>query len=105
MNDSEFNQIVDETLLKIEDAVENSGADIDYDTVAGILTLEFANGTKIIINRQGANQELWVAAKSGGYHLRYADDVWHCQTTQEDLQFLLGRVCSEQAGESVEMEI
>ncbi|WP_346927857.1 frataxin domain-containing protein [uncultured Arthrobacter sp.] len=39
-----------------------SGAEIDYENAAGILTLEFEDGSKIIINRQGPTQEIWVAA-------------------------------------------
>jgi len=39
MNESEFNQQIDDLLMEIEDAIEESGADIDYETVAGILTL------------------------------------------------------------------
>ena len=105
MNDSEFNQKVDETLLAIEDAIDDSGADIEYDTAAGILTLEFENGSKIIINRQLATHELWVAAKSGGFHLKHQDDDWFCNTEQAFLNPLLNRLCSEQAQTSINLEL
>jgi CyaY protein len=105
MNDSQFNQLVDDTLLAIEDAIDESGAEIDYDTAAGILTLEFENRTKIIINRQLATHELWVAAKSGGFHLVYQDDQWYCNTEQMNLNPLLNRLCTEQAKTSINLEL
>ena len=45
MNESEFDKRATDTLLLIEQAVEESGADIDYESAGGILTLEFENGT------------------------------------------------------------
>lgn len=105
MEESKFNQLVDETLLSIEDAIDESGDDIDYDTVAGILTLEFEDQSKIIINRQAAMFQLWVAARSGGFHLDYMDGQWHCKTEDCSLQLLLDRLCSEQAQTSIHLPL
>ena len=104
MNESEFNQKIDDLLINIEDAIEASELDIDFETVAGILTLEFTNGSKVIINRQVAMSQLWVAAKSGGFHLSWVNDQWVVSTTKEVLPALLDRVCSEQYGEAVRLQ-
>ena len=101
MTETEFNQLVDATLAQIEQAVEASGADIDFEITAGILELEFENGSKIIINRQSANQELWVAAKSGGFHYAFRANAWRNTRDGSELLAALGRYVSEQAGESV----
>ncbi len=100
MNESEFNQAADATLLAIEEAVETlqDEHDIDFEMSGGILTLTFENGSKVIINRQLATREIWVAARSGGFHCGRRDDGWFCNTTSESLAALLSRVCSEQAG-------
>lgn len=105
MTPSEFTQLVDATLTRIEQAIEASGADIDFETSAGILELEFQNGSKIIINRQSASQELWVAAKSGGYHYVWKDDAWRNTRDGSELFAALGRDVSAQAGQTVEMKI
>src|SRR3970040_1064591 len=76
MNESEFDKKATDTLLRIEQGIEESGADIDFEAAGGILTLEFANGTKIIVNKQGAAGQIWVAAKSGGYHYGFVDGRW-----------------------------
>lgn len=103
MTETEFNQHVDDTLMRIEAAVEASGADIEYETASGILTLEFADGSKIIINRQGATQELWVAAKAGGFHYRWADGAWRNTRDGSELLAALSGYVSQQAGESVKL--
>ncbi len=101
MNESEFNALAEATLLSIEQQVEDADTELDFEMSSGILTLTAENGSKIIINRQVATLEIWVAARSGGYHLGRQDDVWFCQSTGETLQELLTRVVVEQDGEKI----
>jgi len=105
MNETEFNQLVDGIFMKIEDAIEDCDAEIDYETMGGILTLEFENGSQVIINRQTAARQIWVAAKSGGFHLDMNEDgsQWY-SGDKETLPDLLNRVCSEQSGMKVELD-
>lgn len=105
MNDTDFNSAADATLLAIEDALEALDLDLDIETAGGILTVTFANGSKVIVNRQGATREIWVAARSGGFHCGRQGDAWVCNTTGEDLATLLSRVCTEQAGEAVTLTL
>lgn len=101
MTETEFNRLVDETLARIEQAIEDSGADIDYETSAGILTLTFPDASKIVINRQAANQELWVAARAGGFHYRWVDGAWRNTRDGSELMPALSQWVSQQAGEPV----
>jgi len=107
MNESEFNEIVDGIFVEIEDAVEGacdeSGADIDYETTAGILTLTFENKSQIIINRQTPLKQIWVAAKQGGFHFDYdeSSSEWLCNGIE--LYSALSEYCSEQAGEPIKL--
>lgn len=103
MTETEFNQRVDATLMQIEAAIEASGADIEYETASGILTLEFADDSKIIVNRQGATQELWVAARAGGFHYRWADGAWRNTRDGSELLAALSGYVSQQAGEPVRL--
>ena len=106
MDESKFNQLAEETIIAIEEAIEESGADIDYDNVADILILEFSNRSKIIINKQTPLSQIWVAAKSGGYHFDYDNekDLWCLNNNiEKDLFTQLSLYCSEQAGETVEL--
>ena len=106
MNESEFQEIAEQTIEYIQDAIDNSGADIDYDEIGGVLTLEFENGSKIIFSKQGAMNQLWMAAKSGGYHFDYneASGHWLCDKgDNEEMYSMLSRLSSEQSGEAVSL--
>lgn len=107
MNESEFNDIVDDIFVAIEDAVEETcdetGAEIDYETSSGILHLTFADNSKIIINRQTPFKQIWVAARQGGFHFDYDEesDSWLCNG--KDLFKALSEYCTEQAGQPVSL--
>lgn len=92
-------------MVAIEDAIEESGLDIDYETSANILTLTFNNDSNIILSRQGVTRQLWVAAKSGGFHFDFDEKecIWICGSNGEIFIHLLNRCASEQAGERVSL--
>ena len=98
MTETEFNTLVDGMLLAIERALEASGLDLEFETTNGILEIEFPSGTKVIINRQAPNREIWVAARSGGFHFRSQGDLWIDTRSGKSLLELLDDVVSQQAG-------
>lgn len=108
MNESEFNDIVDDMLVEIEDAVEDacdqSGADIDYETASGILTISFSNGSQIIINRQAPLKQIWVAAKSGGFHFDFNHETEQWLCNGKELFAALSEYCTAQAGQTITLE-
>jgi CyaY protein len=99
MNETEYHQLADATLSEIDELLDDIETDIDCENSYGVLTLTFENKSKVIVNKQPPTQEIWVAAKSGGFHLKYKDGIW--QSSTEELFNLLSRVCTEQAGETV----
>ncbi|MER2518946.1 MAG: iron donor protein CyaY [Candidatus Accumulibacter phosphatis] len=104
MNDSEFNALADAALQEIEAGLERSGADLDFERVGdNLLEIEFSDGGKIIVNRHDAAKEVWVAARSGGFHYRWDGSCWQDTRGGEDLMTALSRLLSEQAGESVSL--
>jgi CyaY protein len=54
----------------IERAIDSAGLDAELERQGNVLTLSFDDGTKVIINSHSAAREIWVAAKSGGFHYR-----------------------------------
>ena len=110
MSQAEFEAAIERTLIAIEDALDDCEWDIDYERADAVLTLTLEdNGSQVILSRQTANRELWVAARSGGYHLAFdnsaAKPAWKCTTTDEDLPTLLDRVLTEQQGAAVALEL
>ena len=98
LGESEFHARVDAVFAAIESAFDDGASDIDSEMSGGILTLEFADRSKIILNRQAFNREIWVAAKSGGFHFRFDGIGWRNTRTDESLESLLTRVIQEQSG-------
>lgn len=106
MNETEFHAIADRTIEDIQNAIDASGADIDYDEIGGVLTLEFENESKIIFSKQPPAMQLWMAARSGGYHFDYNSEKqqWICDSgDNEELYAMLSRLSTAQSGDEVEL--
>lgn len=102
MDESKFVALAEAELAHIENALEDCGAEIDVEPQpGGILALTFENDTQVIINRHVAAREIWVAARSGGFHFRPADGQWIDTRSGDDLYVVLCRVLTDQAGETV----
>lgn len=80
MTDTEFQAVVDSTLVQVEEYIESlvDTLDIDADCMrsGNVLTLDFEDKGKMILNSQVANHELWLAARSGGFHYKLQDGQW-----------------------------
>ena len=104
MNDSEFDSAADAALERIDAALEASGTDLDVAMVsAGVLEIEFDDGSKIIVNRHAAAQELWVAARSGGFHFRWDGQLWRDTRDGGELFAALSALVSAQSGTPVRL--
>lgn len=100
LDEQQYHQLIDELQEHIETVLEATDFDIDIENTGGVLTIRFANGSQVILSRQPAIKQLWLAAKSGGYHLDYdmTSQQWLLATTHETLEQLLVRVIKEQTG-------
>lgn len=89
-------------LARIESTVDgwlqDDVIDIDSARTGGMLELSFPDGSKIIVNAQPPLQEVWLAARGGGFHYRFVDGQW--RDTRDGSEFLesLSRHASTQAG-------
>lgn len=101
MTESEFNDVIDDIIISIEEQLDDLDTEVDYETGSGILTLVMPNSSQIIINRQSTNLQLWMAAKSGGYHFIYDEDQQQWIDTRNQTRFIdnLNRCLNEQSSE------
>ena len=80
MTDLEFMDRAEQLLLAVEQCCDRindtTEADVDSQRTGGMITLTFPNRTQIIINQQKPLHEIWMAAKSGGYHYRFDGGQW-----------------------------
>ena len=102
MTDTEFMDCAESVLRTVETSCdrinEESDADIDNQRVGGMITITFKNKTQIIINLQKPLHEIWLAAKSGGYHYKFDGRQWMDTKGQGEFFASLSRYASEQAG-------
>ncbi|MEW5864077.1 MAG: iron donor protein CyaY [Pseudomonadota bacterium] len=102
MTESEFELLADETLAALERAFEAAAPDADVCLKGtGVLEIEFDDGSKIVVNRHTPAREIWVAARSGGYHFRHDAGEWRNTRDGTELFAALSRLASEQAGAPV----
>lgn len=105
MTDTEYMDRAEALLRAVEQACDRindeSDADIDNQRVGGMITLTLHNRTQIIINLQKPLQEVWMAAKAGGFHYRFDGQVW--RDTKAGTEFFadLSRFASEQTGQTL----
>ncbi|MDH4479194.1 MAG: iron donor protein CyaY [Rhodoferax sp.] len=102
MTDLEFLDRAESLLQALEarcdELNEQSEVDIDNQRTGGMVTLSFANRSQIIINLQKPLQEVWMAARSGGYHYRFVDGHWQDTKGQGEFFSALSRDASAQSG-------
>lgn len=104
MTESEFLHYSDRLFAHIEDRLEDSAADFDCESRGNVLNIDAPDGSQIVINRHTPNQELWIAAKSGGYHFALQDGAWVAGRDGSEFFAVLGSVLSSAAGENVVIE-
>ncbi len=101
MTESEFNELTDAVFARIEQAIDASDADIDYDSNGTVMEIEFEDGSKVIVNRHMPNREIWLAAKSGGFHYSYQDNKWCSQRDGSELFAKLGELVQKGSGKEL----
>src|SRR5215212_2971561 len=102
LGESEFEALAAGALERVEAALEASGIDADFVLKeGGVLEIEFADRSKIIVNRHGAAREIWIAARTGGFHFRWDGAAWRDTRDATELFAALSKLVSGQGGEAV----
>ncbi|MBT2371676.1 iron donor protein CyaY [Pseudomonas fluorescens] len=106
LTEARFHDLVDSTQQALEDVFDESGEDLDQENSAGVLTVKFENGSQLIFSRQEPLRQLWLAARSGGFHFDYDEESgqWMCDKTEEQLGEMLVRIVKEQAGVELDFD-
>ena len=81
---------------------DSSDADVDNQRSGGMITLTFANRSQIIVNLQKPLQEIWMAAKGGGFHYKFNSGQWLDTKDGSEFFVTLTRYASDQAGQPVD---
>jgi CyaY protein len=106
LTEARFHDLVDATQQALEDIFDETGLDVDLENSAGVLTVKFENGSQLIFSRQEPLRQLWLAARSGGFHFDYDEEEnrWSNDTSDELLSEMLARITLEQAGVELDFD-
>ena len=102
MDDPRFEVVAEEALERLEHALE--GLELDFERKeGGVLEIEFDDGGKMIVNRHSAAREIWVAARSGGFHFRWDGSAWRDTRSGEEFFAALSALLSRELGRGVRL--
>lgn len=103
MTDPEYMDRAEALLRQVETGCDRindeTDADVDNQRVGGMVTLTFRNGSQIIVNLQKPLQEVWLAARAGGFHFKFDGARWMDTKGQGEFFENLSRYASEQSGQ------
>ena len=103
MTDLEYHAKTSAVLAGIEACVDawlqDDVVDIDTQRTGGLLEMSFPNGSKIVLNTQPPLHEIWLAARSGGFHYKFVDGAWRDTRDGRELFEALSTCATEQAAQ------
>ena len=105
MTELEYLDCAEAALQAVEMACDrindDTDADIDNQRTGGMVTLTFDNRSQIIINLQKPLQEIWMAARAGGFHYKCVNGQWLDTKSASEFFADLSRYASEQSGQPI----
>ena len=105
LTDSEYDAKTRAVLASVEASIDawlqEDVVDIDTQRSGGLLELSFPDGSKIVLNTQPPLHELWLAARSGGFHYKYVEGAWRDTRDGRELFEALSACASQQAGQAL----
>ena len=114
IDDKQFYQLGSNLLQSIEVALEAADDELDLDLDVerqggNVINILFRDQSVIVVNTQPPLHEIWVAAKSGGYHYRWSGTMskplWLDTKTGKELLSDLSEFASTQAGKPIKIAL
>lgn len=106
MEHQQFIKLADDCLERVATWLEDFDPDeVDFSTTDGVVTIEFPDGKKFVLNRQSATAQMWFAAGARAWHYDWKPDtaVWLCDKDEHDLLVRIAEVVSAKIGRDVPM--
>jgi CyaY protein len=101
MTETEYLRAVESVLGQVETAFERLALATDCALAGHVLTIEFDDGARIVLNAQAPTRQLWLAARTGAMHFAHDGTAWKDLRSGEEFFAALSRVASDLAGEAV----
>ena len=100
--DRTLERAIDRMLEQIGEAVEALQHDeVDVELMPGKLTIDCGNGVRLVLSRQSATGQIWLAEPGGGWHFDLKDGLWICDKRGIELTDALQKALSLALGQAV----
>src|SRR4051794_15563430 len=104
LTEQAFERAADQSLRALETALTEV-AGLEAELASGILSIEFPDGGKFIINSHRAARQIWMAAGSTAWHfdLHPENGKWIAAKTGDELWAAIEAAVSRKLGEAVKL--
>lgn len=105
VSEREFEESADRTLTALQAALDELALDCEVELSMGILSIEFPDGAKYVINSHRAAKQIWMAAEREAWHFDPKPSGWLASKTGDELASTISRVLSKKTGSAVSLRI
>lgn len=104
ISERDFERAADDTLRKLERALGDLDG-LEVDLQMGVLTLEFQDGTRYVINSHRAARQIWMAAERNAWHFdpREGGASWNASKDGAELWATVQAVLTRKLGRTIEL--
>ncbi len=106
MDSQEYGRLADQCLEQVATWLEDFDPDeLDFATSDGVVTLEFADGQRYVLNRQAAASQMWFAAGARAWHYNWnpGESSWQDDRDGHELFKNIAAVISDKLGRPIEL--
>ena len=101
LSESDYDSLAQPELQRLItslDAIAND--DIEAELASDILTIEFSDGTRYVLNSHRAARQIWLSAERSAWHFDFqsAQSAWVAAKSGDELWATLARLVSDKLG-------
>ena len=103
-SDHEFSVRADRFMNEVLRTLDDIDPDeVDSQLAMGVLTMEFADGSRCVMNRQTAAHQIWLAYAATAWHFEFdqASETWVDTKGRGSLRAVLSQTLSSKLGHDV----
>ena len=103
MTESEFLDHAEHLLAQVESSIDGAAIEAECSLSALVLTIEFDDGARMVVNAQTPMRQMWLATRAGGMHFGFDGASWRDLRSGEEFFDALSRVVSEYLGRELRL--
>lgn len=101
--DDEFEKRAHATLAKLLGRIDELDLDLEAEFAMGILTIEFPDGAKYVVNSHRAARQIWMAADRAAWHFDEKGAEWVAAKTGEELHATVAGAIGKKLGRAISL--